>query len=589
MRQIFFPGQGVGIVVDQALEQDTSSVSASQIVSSAPAIQRLGTTVAGSIIFHPVEQFAPAWFYSALNWLGSSFQDASGTRRSFAYFMIGSDVDPYRTLGSTRLFYVARVPGAGYEMSVAADTASTASLTVTTSYDASDAGILAMYQALAASPVFASVKYCADARRFAPSRSFAAAGLRPSSSPATTRRRASASSSEGSAVAQVVPLHGLHRPAQRAGLRRRSPDRAHRQRPGLRHHPVQRLGATTFSLPVYYAATRSAASTTSTSWRPRRPRTTRPSTAARRPCSRADPVTTTRGPRLTLSGTVDRRHSADGPSPPIRSTRQGASAHPAHPAVDAGVCTLTYSGPPGAIFATSSDRRLLPGAGAGTRALASRSTTTARPTAASPPRPPPLAGPDLIYGKTNEFLNGGSLQNVLQKLLKATYMLSSDRLVAILDAATAVEGTARRCRAQRDDRGARLHDELEPPRSTIVNQLSVPVLATVTTTRRATIQHPRAGGLGSGRQSPPAVPSRRTADGDGSRSSPEPAAVGGQRQHPDHATAAPQTIQVPLTATMPQAALAATGIGSIEIGTAFPVQSIGSAAASRRTAGPCST
>ena len=44
---------------------------------------------------------------------------------------------------------------------------------------------------------------------------------------------------------------------------------------------------------------------------------------------------------------------------------------------------------------------------------------------------------------------------------------------------------------------------------------------------------------------------------------------------PSQAQLSPTTIQVPLTATVPQAALAATGIGRIEIGTAFPQQTIG--------------
>ena len=53
-----------------------------------------------------------------------------------------------------------------------------------------------------------------------------------------------------------------------------------------------------------------------------------------------------------------------------------------------------------------------------------------------------LAAPDLIYGTANEFLNGGPLQNVLQKLIQARYVISSDQLVSILDDAIAVKGTS---------------------------------------------------------------------------------------------------------------------------------------------------
>jgi hypothetical protein len=52
--------------------------------------------------------------------------------------------------------------------------------------------------------------------------------------------------------------------------------------------------------------------------------------------------------------------------------------------------------------------------------------------------------------------------------------------------------------------------------------------------------------------------------------------IGSGANAPSQAQLSPTTIQVPLTATVPQVALAATGIGSIEIGTAFPQQTIGS-------------
>ena len=94
---------------------------------------------------------------------------------------------------------------------------STASVSARTRYPNTDAGILAMYNALAASPIFASVKYCAVPGRFVTS-SFAVAALANLESgydPSTGIRIIV----EGSAIAQVVPLADFNVHAQRADLR----------------------------------------------------------------------------------------------------------------------------------------------------------------------------------------------------------------------------------------------------------------------------------------------------------------------------------------------------------------------------------
>ena len=58
-------------------------------------------------IFKPrPRQWAPAWFYSALSWLGRSYYDASNTQRSFSIYLAGSNVDPrlaHRDLQSERV------------------------------------------------------------------------------------------------------------------------------------------------------------------------------------------------------------------------------------------------------------------------------------------------------------------------------------------------------------------------------------------------------------------------------------------------------------------------------------------------------
>jgi len=127
--------------------------------------------------------------------------------------------------------------------------------------------------------------------------------------------------------------------------------------------------------------------------------------------------------------------------------------------------------------------------------------------------------------------------------------------VSILDTAIAVKGTA-------DGVGlsvttAALDFTMTSTAGTkVVNQLSVPVLATVTTTP-ARIVFP----------DPVREQSRTVA----LLQSMVRAAM--RRAQP---SSSPTTIQIPLTATVPQPVLAATGISSIEIGTAFPQQTLGS-------------
>ena len=68
----------------------------------------INTVFRSSPVLRP-QQFAPAWFYSALNWLGKSYYDASNVQQSFCNYLAGSDVDPYAKLGATRLFLITLV------------------------------------------------------------------------------------------------------------------------------------------------------------------------------------------------------------------------------------------------------------------------------------------------------------------------------------------------------------------------------------------------------------------------------------------------------------------------------------------------
>jgi hypothetical protein len=227
-----------------------SEANASRIVSAAPVTERTGISLTGTIpIFH-LQAWAPAWFYSALNWLAKSYVDANNVVQAFNNYLIGSDVDPYSQLGSTRLFFIERVEDV-FLLSVAADVNSTAPVSSGARYPTSDAGILAMYNDLAASPIFSAVKYCYIPGRYAPS-AFAAEALATIESgydPSTGIRIIV----QGSAVAQVVPL---------ADFVATHNEQIYDEDPqivpiitALVYDVTQNnsLGATTFALPVYYS------------------------------------------------------------------------------------------------------------------------------------------------------------------------------------------------------------------------------------------------------------------------------------------------------------------------------------------------
>jgi hypothetical protein len=55
----------------------------SHIVSSAPVAQRAGISSIDTIRTPLSPKWAPAWFYSALNWLGKSYVDANGAEQAF--------------------------------------------------------------------------------------------------------------------------------------------------------------------------------------------------------------------------------------------------------------------------------------------------------------------------------------------------------------------------------------------------------------------------------------------------------------------------------------------------------------------------
>ena len=226
---------------------------ASQIVASATVVEQTGATLLGDIPIELVEEWAPAWFYSALNWLGKSYQDANNSQQHFSPYMIGSDVDPYQQLGSTRLFIIERMDDEAFQMSVAADVSSTAPASKMVRYPATDAGVLAMYKALSGQAVFAAAKYCYIPGRYATTEysEVGPAVIRSGYDPATGIRVIV----EGSAVVQVVPT---------TDFVAKHNEQVYDDQPqivpivtALVYDITQNneVGATTFSLPIYYTAT----------------------------------------------------------------------------------------------------------------------------------------------------------------------------------------------------------------------------------------------------------------------------------------------------------------------------------------------
>ena len=150
----------------------------------------------------PTEPWAPAWFYSALSALGTSFTASDGTTQSFGQVLCGSDVDPYEQLGATRLFCITQY-GDTYLLGVSPDASSPAPIDGPLSFDATDEGILELFTALQKTTAFAAATYA-----YVPGgrRAYAATYVGPSLSSGYDPGTGLRSMVLGSAVTQVVPL-----------------------------------------------------------------------------------------------------------------------------------------------------------------------------------------------------------------------------------------------------------------------------------------------------------------------------------------------------------------------------------------------
>ena len=567
--------------------------SASQIVLPATptTVKPLPTQYVGRPFPKPVfQQWAPAWFYSALHWLGKSYFDASGVQQSFSSYMAGSSVDPYAQLGATRLFFIL-YEREEFRMSLAADANSLAPMSGGKFYPNSDAGILSMYNDLAASSIFSAMNFC-----YIPGRigidldANAPSAFSTGYDPATGMRTVVL----GSAVSQIVPLNEFIN-THNQQIYDDSPSIIPLAT-SLVYDVTQNnsLGATTFVLPMLYTRDQVSSGNFYVSklgW----------STAlAGGTVNYGQTAVFPGGPgynstaatALTLKSTSVQNAQGQNFTDYDFGTATVVTTSTLSPEVMTGVMSLTYSGAaPSSVFANQQIIGFYRDASWGTclgipiydygSANANLSASTVS-----------LNAPVLIYSPTTPSLNGGSLQNVARKLSQATYLYSSDQLVSILNSAIAVKGTANG--AGLSVTTAALDFNMSSAAAApVVNQLTVPVTVSITTTPPQIIIPERPGNNAT---LPGAAPAAVAAPVAASAAPAHPAAVaaapgksvsqtlntatllqtiglGGNT--PTQTQLAPVTVEVGLDASIPREALSGTGITGIEAGTSFFQQSLG--------------
>jgi hypothetical protein len=550
--------RGEAVAMAESMRSATRSASVSGIVRPAPSANVLRAREKlvrdRGIIARP-QEWAPAWFYSALNWLGKTYYDANHATQNFSNYMAGSDVDPYQDIGSTRLFLIVRVRDT-FRLSIAPDTESLAPLSGGATYPNTDAGIREMYLALADSPVFARVTYCYVPTRIGldldPKRG---EGLESGYDPATGLRAVVL----GTAVSQVVPLDDF--------IKTRN-EQIYNPNPTIvplvtalvydvtRHNT---LGAKTFALPALYTRDRLSAGT---DYVTKLGQTVAFAGGPGYNDTAATALTLETLAEVAAGGAVFRTYTFDTATVVTTSTVGFR--------VETGIAELTYASPsPASVFAkqqflgfyrddTWTTCLGLP--------IWDYGTDNARFTAATAAPVVPIT----VYDPTHAFLSGGSLQNVVRKLRDASYLFSWDSLIALLDLASHAP----------PERGvglvttaAALDFNLSSAAAgaPIVDQLEVPVVVTVTTTPpvatppvRRGIRERVAGAAAVG----DIAENARAID----------QVIGSGANTPRTTTPGPTTIQAGLNASIPREALEGTGIISLEIGTAFPDQPLGDGA-----------
>ena len=568
-----------------------------------------------SEIFRPWPRaWAPAWFYSALSWLGRTYYDASNTQRSFGIYLAGSDVDPYQKLGSTRLFLI-KLLRDEFFLTIAPDAESDAPLDGQgrAPYPRTDAGILQMYQDLAASDIFASVTHC-----YVPGSVDLASNLQAQASgnatgydPATGLRRILL----GSAIAQVVPL-GDFTQAHNEQVYDESPDIVPLATSLVYDVTTNNaVGARTFVLPVAYVVDQLAPRQYAVN---RFGTTQTPQNGAATPSfDHGQTAVFGGGPgfdatKATALAQTGREQVLFGGTSFITTQFAGSTAQTSMTvgsSVIAGVSALTCNASlPLSAFANQQIIGFYRENGWAKSLgypiydyLSANSEFQIAQTAAE-------IAPDLIYDPAAPFLNGGALPNVLAKFAAASDVFSADALQSMIaDAGDfAPTGVAPGLSVMS---AALQFDMSSKPVAGLANQLTIPVSVTVTTTPEApaptlslgpvrttaaaagTVVAPAAAPVNAINLPRNAVAAPLATDSASAAArrippglvsqfpiGPIPLPVGQGGNTPAPAPTVPSSVQAELEAFVPVEALVASSITTVPIDTAFAKQPLGAGA-----------
>jgi hypothetical protein len=539
--------------------------------------------------------WAPAWFYSALGWLGQSYYDASNTQQAFNIFLAGANVDPYRRLGATRLFVIIFERGEFF-LSIAPDVDSDAPLTGDSlkTYPRTDAGILSMYTDLAASDIFPFVTHCYVPGKvgFSPKLQEQLASKLVGYDPASGLRRIVL----GSAIAQVVPV-GEFSQTYNEQVYDASPTIVPLATSLVYDVTTNNtVGAKTFVLPTAYVVDQAIPGQFAVN-RFGGTKTTQQANQASTSVDYGEIAVFQNGPGYDATKATQLQQSSSSvlamQSHNFITTKfQNSTAYTTASVaggVVTGVSALTFkASQPLAAFAKQRilgfyrDNTWATSLGYPLIDYQDQNSTFAIADSAD------ALVPDLVYNPAAPFLSGGNLPNVLAKFAAATYVFSPDKLQQMIEAAGAfsVAGVPAGLSVATASLDFNMSSK---PVAGIADELTVPVTATVTTTPSVAPAPATPAGVPVNGAVPIAAgaggvaPIARASGAPGravnaiSRLASErllvPVGQGGNT--PSTTPAAPSMVQVELEAFIPIEALAGTGIASIPNNTAFFEQALG--------------
>jgi hypothetical protein len=548
-----------------------------------------------------------------LCWLGQSYHDASNAQCGFGAVLAGANVDPYRRLGATRLFIIEWLRNQ-FHLTIAADMDWDAvpGGDSTQTYPRTDAGILQMYQDLAASAIFPSVTHV-----YVPGRVTLAPALldkllmqTSGYDPASGLRRILM----GSAIAQVVPLDDFTQVRNK---------QVYDESPAIVPLATSlvyditannAIGATTFVLPVAYVVDQATFGQFAVN---RFGSTQSPQEGSQSPVfDYGETAVFTGGPGFDAAKATDlaitRQLLSAGTDSAFFITQfADTTAYAAIElagAVVTGVSALTCTAPNP--LATFSNQRIVGfyrdnswdkslGYPIYDYQAANSDFQIANTTA--------VTDPELIYDPAAPFLNGGNLPNVLAKFAAGSYILSADQLQSMIANAGAY-APADAAPGLSVMSAALQFDLSSNPVAGLADQLTVPISATVTTTpasqapvlapapapAQAPLQPAGINGVLVNPVRPPlnvltaasavgvvSTAARQIPPGITSQFQVLPALlpVGQAGNTPVETPATPSFVQTGLTGFVPVEALVGTGITTIPIGTAFPTQPLGAGTA----------